>query len=761
MNFTEESVLMRGKMDASKWLNLPVSKLNDELIGYIISFPREGEKIVEQLLVSERYTTDYAFRILVDTAKGMAYGAIGDYSKVIPDSLYVLEHAIEYELWPLAALNWNLVGNAYYVSGLYERAFECYNNVIRVEEKMGVSNLKSAAYNNIALIFSNLEDKNKTLEYLELALKALEEGGEDQPRYLLKLVYFLSDKVVALCNMNRLDEANDVLNRLRKIDINDISAAGIWAYSSAIMHYAMFYGNFKLAKRAFEQGREAIREIDTYRNIVLHNQFLKLCLRFDLEIGYYESTLDEALQIGSSGLTVVTLNLYETIRKIDMKLGLEEKLSVITARYLRLLELYIEERDKQQLSALTLISELSNDGHNHADPHYAMQLKLIADEALQNKMVIEKAYYTIQLISEIGRKLTATLDMEDILDLIHQNLKIHIPVDTFVMMVYEPEEERLHSVVHYQGNVQMESLEIDVANPNSIFVKCFRSGEVIVSHDPPRDPQFAGMNLVQLHGSGIMSVVYLPLKVGGQVIGVFSLQSRTVYQYEEKDVEFMEGLLPYIAIALNNAVKSQRLEQEIASHKETQRELREANKRLERLSFLDGLTQISNRRDFEMKILDLLREAKNNDKNVSVFMFDIDNFKLFNDTYGHLEGDEALKAVAQAIREHVDKLDGLSARFGGEEFIAACSGLSDEESIALAEKIRKHIWEQGIPNEKAPLGILSVSVGVATAMAPESSMKSDIMRWADYSLYQAKNDGKNKVVFKRVNPGEKAPEGLE
>ena len=219
--------------------------------------------------------------------------------------------------------------------------------------------------------------------------------------------------------------------------------------------------------------------------------------------------------------------------------------------------------------------------------------------------------------------------------------------------------------------------------------------------------------------------------------------------------------MPYLTIALNNAFKSQALEYEINHHRKTQNELEKVNQKLEALSYLDGLTQISNRRDFEKKILGYLKKSREEGLSLSLFMFDIDNFKLYNDTYGHLQGDNALKTVAAIIRKHFIDAGGISARFGGEEFVAACLGLDEKESILLGNKIREDVFSQGIENEKAPLKRLSISIGISYSDGSEKLKKSFVMRWADVSLYQAKRDGKNRVVLKIAHAGEEPPEGLE
>ena len=246
------------------------------------------------------------------------------------------------------------------------------------------------------------------------------------------------------------------------------------------------------------------------------------------------------------------------------------------------------------------------------------------------------------------------------------------------------------------------------------------------------------------------SALFIPLAVGDKVIGAYSVQSRYEKSYRPETIDFLRELKPYLVIALNNAVHAKKLETEIERNKEIQEKLREANSRLSKMAGIDALTQISNRREFTEKFYQLRIEADKADKPVSVFMFDIDDFKKFKDTYGHFEGDEALKKVAGVINNNIIKNDGIAARFGGEEFISACMGLSEEENLALGEKIRNEVLELGIKNIDTKLGTLSISVGIAISNPGRIVVKSEIMSLADEMLYEAKKSGKNKVVMKVV-----------
>lgn len=170
----------------------------------------------------------------------------------------------------------------------------------------------------------------------------------------------------------------------------------------------------------------------------------------------------------------------------------------------------------------------------------------------------------------------------------------------------------------------------------------------------------------------------------------------------------------------------------------------EYHEEIYRLTILDGLTQIHNRR-YLVEFLE--REAvrsRRHDRPLSVLVFDIDRFKSFNDTYGHLCGDFVLRELAHRIREIVRKED-LFARYGGEEFSLVLVETPLDEAVSVAERIRELIANTPFRFESNAL-TLTVSIGVATTSGEPGLSPADLLRAADEKLYAAKRGGRNRVV---------------
>lgn len=181
--------------------------------------------------------------------------------------------------------------------------------------------------------------------------------------------------------------------------------------------------------------------------------------------------------------------------------------------------------------------------------------------------------------------------------------------------------------------------------------------------------------------------------------------------------------------------------------RESQEELLEKNIELARLTNVDGLTGLNNRRYFNEFAEIQWKRAIRKKTWISVLMIDVDDFKRYNDTYGHLAGDEVLMDVGNMIQKCADRPTDLAARFGGEEFIAILPTTSLEEGRALGEKICRRVEQLGISHSGSSAGkIVTVSVGCASMIPQRGDVLVALVNLADAALYEAKHLGKNRVV---------------
>jgi len=178
-----------------------------------------------------------------------------------------------------------------------------------------------------------------------------------------------------------------------------------------------------------------------------------------------------------------------------------------------------------------------------------------------------------------------------------------------------------------------------------------------------------------------------------------------------------------------------------------EKRLQEANTVLKRLSGFDGLTGIANRRGLDEHLAFEWEACRRAGKPFTVLLLDVDYFKRYNDTYGHLMGDSCLKIVAETLEKHLKRPDDFAARYGGEEFAVLLPDTTLADGFKVAERLRCAVERLAIPHERALSdGCVTVSVGVSCMVRAEDESPLQLMDRADRALYAAKQAGRNRVV---------------
>jgi two-component system, cell cycle response regulator len=229
----------------------------------------------------------------------------------------------------------------------------------------------------------------------------------------------------------------------------------------------------------------------------------------------------------------------------------------------------------------------------------------------------------------------------------------------------------------------------------------------------------------------LTSVAILPLVRNGVLIGSLNVGSRDPQRFRPgTGTDFLAHLAAIIAVCLETVI---------------------AQERLKRAGLTDALTGVNNRRFFDQRLPEEIARAWRSQSPLSLLLMDIDHFKAINDAHGHLSGDRALQAVAALIRQQLRAID-VVARYGGEEFAVLLAGADGVAAVEVAERIRRCVAAQRFTIEDHHTLALSLSTGVAS-LDLTSSDRQDIatagtglIEAADRALYEAKRDGRNRVV---------------
>ena len=198
------------------------------------------------------------------------------------------------------------------------------------------------------------------------------------------------------------------------------------------------------------------------------------------------------------------------------------------------------------------------------------------------------------------------------------------------------------------------------------------------------------------------------------------------------------GAVDYITKPINPGIARLRVRNQL--------ELKKARDYLEKLSTIDGLTGIANRRFFDNQLVLEWQRSIRSKAPLTLIMLDIDFFKPFNDNYGHCAGDECLRKVASSIAGSMRRTTDIAARYGGEEFVCLLPDTTLEGAVQIGEQLRSNIVDLKIPHDHSQIANhVTLSVGCATATPSLESYPKDLLILADTNLYRAKKNGRNRV----------------
>jgi len=172
-------------------------------------------------------------------------------------------------------------------------------------------------------------------------------------------------------------------------------------------------------------------------------------------------------------------------------------------------------------------------------------------------------------------------------------------------------------------------------------------------------------------------------------------------------------------------------------------------------SITDSLTGLANRRYFDDMLTTEFYRMKRSESNLSLIMLDVDYFKKFNDSYGHLAGDECLRQIGNVLKLIVGRVTDIAARYGGEEFVVILPDTEENGAIMIAERIRRAVIELAIPHSESDISEwITVSIGVATVSAASVTSPEQVVTLVDEALYRAKKGGRNQIQ-EYINQGQR------
>ncbi len=244
----------------------------------------------------------------------------------------------------------------------------------------------------------------------------------------------------------------------------------------------------------------------------------------------------------------------------------------------------------------------------------------------------------------------------------------------------------------------------------------------------------------------VVAELAIPIRFRGRSLGVINFETDRPQIFTQEAVSLLQLVCVQLAGVVHLAALNQKMSETSGELEQTNQRLREMNRTLMELSTVDSLTGIANRRHFD-RTLDLeWRRAVRSTLPVSLLFIDIDHFKTYNDSYGHLRGDAVLADVAKILAVSFTRAGDFVARYGGEEFAVLLPNTTEDSAVELAELARARVEARAISHLASPSGkVLTVSIGVASIAVEPRLLPATILEAADRALYRAKAQGRNCV----------------
>jgi diguanylate cyclase (GGDEF)-like protein/PAS domain S-box-containing protein len=371
------------------------------------------------------------------------------------------------------------------------------------------------------------------------------------------------------------------------------------------------------------------------------------------------------------------------------------------------------------------------------DAGQAVRMVGIAFDITRQKATEEKLLQQVKqehLIAQISQAISHSHNLDEVLPAVATRVRDYLAVDRIVIIDLR---NKMAGEVKYESHhPDVESmLTWKMRHPwavKSAFLEKYNQGHPVavsnIHEQALSEAEVAFLKFFQ-----IAADLTMPLREDETLWGLLSAHSTQPRVWQSADCRLLETL----GTLVSTAIQRDRLH----------RNLTRANQKLKRFAYLDGLTQVANRRRFEQFISYEWRRLMREQSPMALIMADIDHFKAYNDMYGHQSGDECLRQVAGTLRAAIQRPADMVARYGGEEFAVVLPNTNLEGAETVAQKMRLMVKNQRILHRGSPCSqYVTMSMGIAVLFPHPLKSPDQLVEAADQALYQAKEEGRDRIV---------------
>ena len=339
-----------------------------------------------------------------------------------------------------------------------------------------------------------------------------------------------------------------------------------------------------------------------------------------------------------------------------------------------------------------------------------------------------------EALYQVSRTMASTLDLQNILTRISETVSSLLQAQAMALMLLGPDGRTLSTVAGYNLFDEAPARTTDARQGVSPSLVAIREKRPVTVSDVRTDEMY-GAWLKAARERGFTSFLAIPLVVQDRPLGCMNLYMIERHEFAPDEIQLLSTFASQAAVSIENA----RLFEETRQ-----------------LAITDPLTGLANHRQFYDQLEREFRRAQRYQRPLTLLMLDLDRFKAFNDQFGHLAGDHALRETADVLRQNARSVD-ILARYGGEEFAIILPETDIQRGAAHAERIRSAVASHAFLSQETGLEHrVTVSIGVA-ALSPALQKIEELVHGADQALYRAKAAGRNRLELAETEEGGAAP----
>ena len=357
---------------------------------------------------------------------------------------------------------------------------------------------------------------------------------------------------------------------------------------------------------------------------------------------------------------------------------------------------------------------------------------------------LQEAFDRVSILNKVGQDITSSLDLETVMTTIYENISTFISTDLFGIALYDKDSEEIDFKYFILDGKRKKGNRKSVHTEGSLAGWVITNGESLFINDIQNEYLKYVPKLIGSNSDKTRSVIFVPLKTANNITGIITVQSNTLNAYALQDLDIIQAVGAYSAIAIENSTVHEEISKLNKIINSEKKALEKAYMKIDRLANHDTLTGLPNRRLFIELLKQELRQADRQKTKTAILFIDLDNFKLVNDSLGHDAGDKVLQMVAQRFISTLRESDAI-ARVGGDEFAAIICNIKNKTDIKkIAQKlINKFKNPFKIENSEFHIGL---SVGISIYPDDDNTIDG-LIKKADTAMYKIKSENKNSFIF--------------